>query len=331
MRYTHGFGLTINPINVVSPHGQPEFLIKDIPPKSIDGIKKITQPRIYFGEITNDYVIVGSNKYKELDYSEGQDDVEFTYDGAVGVNLSFMNRVLFAAKYGDFRLLVSDMFTKDSKILINRNITERLQKVAPFLRYDSDPYIIIDGDGRLKWIVDAYTETSEYPYSQRVGWQNYIRNSVKAVVDAYDGDVKLYISDKDDPIIMAYNKMYPNLFEKDELPEDIKEHIKFPEYLFKIQSEIYAKYHIDNPTAFYNKNDMWVVANEKYGSANEERSVLPYYNRMKLEGEDNDELLLTIPYTLANKDNMVSWLAVRNDWKHYGKLYVYKFPKDMNV
>lgn len=331
LRYTHGFGLTINPINVVSPHGQPEFLIKDIPPKSIEGIKKITQPRIYFGELTNDYVIVGSNKYKELDYSEGQDDVEFTYDGAAGVNLSFMNRVLFAAKYGDFRLLVSDMFTKDSKILINRNITERLQKVAPFLRYDSDPYIIIDGEGRLKWIVDAYTETSEYPYSQRVGWQNYIRNSVKAVVDAYDGDVKLYISDKDDPIIMAYNKMYPNLFEKDELPEDIKEHIKFPEYLFKIQSEIYAKYHIDNPTAFYNKNDMWVVANEKYGSANEERSVLPYYNRMKLEGEDNDELLLTIPYTLANKDNMVSWLAVRNDWKHYGKLYVYKFPKDMNV
>lgn len=331
LRYTHGFGVAVNPINTVSSHGQPEFLVKDIPPKSVEGFEKITQPRIYFGELTNDYVIVGSNKYKELDYSEGQEDIEFTYDGRAGINLSVFNRAMFAAKYGDFRLLVSDMFTKDSKILINRNIIERLKKAIPFLKYDSDPYIIIDGEGRLKWIVDAYTETSYYPYSQSIGHKNYIRNSVKAVIDAYDGDIKLYISDEEDPIINAYNSMYPGVFEIEELPEDIKEHIKYPEYLFKVQSEVYAKYHINNPTAFYNKNDLWVVANEKYGSANEERTVTPYYNLMRLNGEVNDELLLTIPYTLANKDNMVSWLAVRNDWDRYGELYVYKFQKDINI
>lgn len=331
LRYTHGFGVTINPINKVSSQGQPEFLVKDIPPKTAEGIPEIKQPRIYFGELTNDYVIVGSSKYKELDYSEGQEDVEFTYDGDAGINLSFINRMLFSAKYGDFRLLVSDMFTKDSKILINRNITERLMKAAPFLRYDTDPYIIIDSEGRLKWIVDAYTSTSEFPYAQKTGNDNYIRNSVKAVVDAYDGTVQFYISDKEDPIVLAYDKMYPNFFEKEELPEDIKQYLKYPEYLFKIQSEVYAKYHIDNPTSFYNKNDLWVVANEKYGSASEERPVAPYYNSMMLEGEEDEELLLTIPYTLANKDNMVSWLAVRNEWDNYGQLYVYKFPKDINV
>lgn len=332
LRYTHGFGVVANPINRVSSQGQPEFLVKDIPPKSVDGIEKITEPRIYFGELTRDYVVVGSKKYKELDYSEGQEDIEYTYKGKAGVKLSFINRLLFASKYGDFRLLVSSMFSSDSKILINRNIVERIKKVAPFFEYDKDPYMIIDKDGKLKWIVDAYTSSINFPYAQYYGDKNYIRNSVKVVVDAYEGDVKFYISDKDDPIALMYKNAYPDLFETEELGEDIKEHIKYPEYLFSIQADIYSKYHIDNPTAFYNKNDMWVIAKEKYGiSANEERTVAPYYNLMKLEGSNEGELLLSIPYTLSNKDNMVSQLAVRNEWENYGELFVYKFPKDINV
>lgn len=332
LRYTHGFGVAVNPINSVSHQGLPEFFVKDIPPKSVDGIEKISQPRIYFGELTNDYVIVGSNKYKELDYSEGQEDIEFTYDGTAGINLSFVNRLIFSLKYGDFRTLVSDMYSSESKILINRNIIERLNKVAPFFKYDTDPYIIIDGEGRLKWIVDAYTTTPYFPYSQKTGNYNYIRNSVKAVVDAYDGAVKFYISDSKDPIVMAYSSIYPSLFEKEELPDDIKEHIKYPEMLFSVQADIYSKYHIDNPTTFYNKNDMWVIAKEKYGTtANEEKNILPYYNLMTLDGESDSELLLSIPYTLANKDNMVSQLSVRNEWDNYGQLFVYKLPKDINV
>ncbi len=331
LRYTHGFGLTVSPINRVSPQGHPEFYIKDIPPKSAGGVDEITQPRIYFGELTDDYVIVGSKKYKELDYSEGQEDIEFTYDGKAGVKLSFLNRVLFSAKYADFRLLVSNMFSSDSRILINRNITERLKKVAPFFEYDTDPYMIIDEDGSLKWIVDAYTSTSYFPYAQRTGYKNYIRNSVKAVIDAYNGDVKFYVFDKNDPIVNAYKKTYPGLFEEGDISESLKEHIKYPEYLFKIQSEIYAKYHIDNPTMFYNKNDMWVIAKEKYGSSVEEKNVAPYYNLMRVEDEKEDELLLTVPYTLKNKDNMVAQLSVRNSWNNYGHFVVYKFPKDMNV
>ncbi|MBQ9737163.1 MAG: UPF0182 family protein [Clostridia bacterium] len=331
LRYTHGFGLTMNAINKVTPQGQPEFYIKDIPPKTVDGVEKIKQPRIYYGEITDDYVVVGNEKYKELDYSESQEDIEFSYDGKGGVRLSPLNRLIFAIKYGDIRLVISDLVSSDSRILINRNITERLEKVAPFLTYDKDPYMVIDEDGGLKWIVDAYTTTDRYPYSQSIGEFNYIRNSVKAVIDAYDGEVKLYIADKSDPIAKAYSEIYPQLFAMDELSDKLKSHIKYPEYLFDIQARVYGSYHISNPTVFYNKNDTWVIAKERYGTSNEEKEIVPYYNMMRLDGKTEDELLLTIPYTLANKDNMVAWLAVRNEWDDYGKLSVYKFPKDVNI
>lgn len=333
LRYTHGFGVTMNVINKVTSQGQPEFLIKDIPPKSEAGIPEIKQPRIYYGELTDDYVVVGSQKYKELDYSEGQEDVEFSYDGTGGVELGLWNRLVFALKYGDVRLLVSDLVSSDSRILINRDVVSRLETVAPFFAYDGDPYMIIDAQGRLKWVVDAYTTTNRYPYSQRYGERNfnYIRNSVKAVVDAYDGSVTFYISDSEDPIVATYASIYPNLFSEDDIPDDIKRHIKYPEYMFKIQSDMYGKYHISNPSTFYNKNDMWVIAQERYGSTTEAKELAAYYNMMKLEGEDEAELLLTVPFTLANKDNMVAWLAVRNEWKNYGKLQVYKFPKGISV
>ncbi len=331
LRYTHGFGVAMNSIDKVTAQGQPEFLIKDIPPKSAEGIQKIKQPRIYYGELTNDYVVVGNEKYKELDYSEDQEDIEFSYDGAGGVRLSPINRIIFAAKYGDVRLLVSDLVSSNSRILINRNILERLRKVAPFFEYDSDPYMVIDKDGGLKWIVDAYTTTDKYPYSQSVGDFNYIRNSVKAVVDAYSGEVKFYHADKSDPIAKMYDSMYPQLFETEELSDDLKQHIKYPENLFGIQSRVYGKYHISNPTVFYNKNDMWTIAKERYGTTNEDKEIPPYYNMVKLDQKAEEELLLTIPYTLANKDNMVAWLAVQNEWDNYGKLHIYKFPKDINI
>lgn len=331
LRYTHGFGVAMNEINKVSAQGQPEFLIKDIPPKSAEGIHDIKQPRIYYGELTNDYVVVGNEKYKELDYSEGQEDIEFSYDGNGGLRLGFFNRLMFAAKYGDMRLLISDLVSDNSRILINRNIIDRLKMVAPFLTYDADPYIVIDDDGSLKWIVDAYTTTANYPYAQSFGDFNYIRNSVKAVVDAYNGDVTLYIVDWNDPLARSYNQMYPTLFSKDDMPSSLKKYMKYPEYMFKVKASVYGKYHISDPTVFYNKSDNWVVATEKYGTTSEAREIAPYYSMMKLENEASEEMLLTIPYTLANKDNMVAWLAVRNEWDNYGKLQIYKFPKDINV
>ncbi len=331
LRYTHGFGVAMNVINEVTSQGQPEFLIKDIPPKSAEGVQQIKQPRIYYGEITDDYVVVGNEKYKELDYSEDQEDIEFSYDGDGGVRLSPFNRLVFAAKYGDIRLLISDLVSSNSRILINRNILSRLRKVAPFFDYDSDPYMVIDKDGGLKWIVDAYTKSDKYPYSQSAGEFNYIRNSIKAVIDAYSGEVKIYITDKADPIAKAYAGIYPELFEKTEFPDDLKQHIKYPEYMFNIQARVYGKYHISNPTVFYNKNDMWAIAKERYGTTNEEREISPYYNMIRLSGEPESELLLTLPYTIANKDNMVAWLAVRNEWDNYGKLHIYKFPKDVNI
>ncbi|MBR5614846.1 MAG: UPF0182 family protein [Clostridia bacterium] len=331
LRYTHGFGVTMNTINTVTAQGQPEFLIKDIPPKASEGIQKITQPRIYYGELTNDYVVVGNQKYKELDYSEDQEDIEFSYDGRGGLQLTPVNRLVFALKYGDIRLLISDLVSGNSRILINRNIIARLKNVAPFFNYDNDPYMVIDDDGSLKWVVDAYTTTNYYPYSQSVGEFNYIRNSVKAVVDAYNGDVTFYIADKTDPIVMCYSQIYPELFSQDDIPDGIKKHIKYPEFMFDLQSRVYGHYHISNPTTFYNKNDTWVIAKERYGTSTEEKEIAPYYNMMRLEDEAEEELLLTIPYTLANKDNMVAWLAVRNEWDNYGKLQVYKFPKDINI
>ena len=331
LRYTHGFGVAMNAINRVSAQGQPELFIKDIPPKSSDGIQNITQPRIYYGELTDDYVVVGNKKYKELDYSEGQEDIEFSYDGTGGLKLSLFNRALFAFKYGDIRLAISDLVSRESRILINRNILDRVRIAAPFLIYDEDPSIVIDDDGSLKWIIDAYTTTSYYPYSQSHGNFNYIRNSVKAVVDAYNGDVTFYIIDKEDPVVMSYKSIYPDLFSKDDMPKGLKKYSKYPEFLFGIQSAAYGRYHVSNPTAFYNKNDMWVIAKERYGTSTEEKQIAAYYNMMRLDNEEEEELLMTIPYTLINKDNMVAWFAVRNEAENYGKLQIYKFPKDINV
>ncbi len=344
-RYTHGFGVVMNPVNRITTQGHPEFIIKDIPPKSIEGAPEITQPRIYFGELTNDYVIVNS-KIKELDYYEGNEEIDFSYDGEAGIKLGFFNRLIFAFKYGDIRMLVSSSITADSKLMFNRNVLERVQKVAPFLRYDNDPYIVITDDGKLKWVVDIYTTseyypysqpygdintTSEYyPYSQPYGDINYVRNSAKAIVDAYDGTVEFYITDNTDPIINVYNKIYPKLFNIDSLPADIAVHVRYPQSMFKIQTAIFKRYHMTNPMAFYHKTDYWNISKEMYSG--QSRDVEPYYNLMKLPGiEGQEELVLMIPYTLSEKDNMVAWLAVRSEGEQYGKMVLYKFPKGKNV
>lgn len=325
MRYTHGYGIVMNAVSEITSEGQPDYLIKNIPLEHKEGVPGVTQPRIYFGELTDDYVIVGSD-YKELDYMDGDQNIEYSYTGKAGIKLNFLNRMIFAAKEADPMFLLSGYINSESKLLTNRNILDRVEKVAPFLDFDSDPYIVITDSGEIKWIIDAYTKTEYYPYAQRYENINYIRNSAKAVVDAYDGTVTFYITDKNEPIINMYSKMYPGLFSSEEMPSDIKEHIRYSERLFKLQAEVYKKYHVSQPETFYSNSDIWVTAKEKY-STGEPVDVEPYYNLMTLEGEN--ELVLMLPFTPQGKENLVSWMAGRTS--ENGEIIIYTFPKGETV
>ncbi len=327
-RYTHGFGLVASPFNKVTEDGQPYFAIKDIPPKSTDGMPAVTQPRIYYGESTNDYVIVGSNN-KELDYSEGYQDIEYTYDGDTGIELSFFKKLLFSIYYRDYKMFFSGNIDNSSKILINRNVAERVQKVAPFFKYENDPCITLDDNGELKWVIDGYTYSDQYPYAQNFNGVNYIRNSVKAVVDAYTGDVTFYIIDPDDPMVKTYQKIYPSLFSSEPLPEAIKNHLTVPEGLFSLQAQVYQRYHLDDAGQFYDQSDVWRVSTEKYHD--DEVLVKPYFNMFTVQGETEPELVLTIPYVLGDKYNMVGILMQRSDPAHYGELVLYRIPKSNTV
>ena len=317
------------PLNKVTEEGQPEYLIKDIPTYSETGMSKIEQPRIYFGEHSNDYAIV-KTKYSELDYMEGDRTVEYSYDGKAGIKLNLFNRFSFAVRCGDPMLLFSGYITGNSKILCNRNVISRVKKAVPFLKYDKDPYVVIDYDGRIKWVIDAYTTSDKFPYAQKYDGVNYIRNSVKAVVDAYDGNVEFYITDTDDPVIRVLSRMYPGVFHEDELPLYISEQMHYPEYLFKLRSEVYKSYHITEPEALYSRSDIWVTAKEKYAGG-ESVDVEPYYNLMKLDGEDSESLVLMQPYTPQGKENLVAWMAVGSGADNYGKTVVYRFPKGKTV
>lgn len=329
LRYTHGYGIVASPLNKVTEEGQPEYLIKDIPTYSETGMPKIEQPRIYFGEHSNDYAIV-KTKYSELDYMEGDRTVEYSYDGKAGIKLNLFNRFSFAVRCGDPMLLFSGYITGNSKILCNRNVISRVKKAVPFLKYDKDPYVVIDYDGRIKWVIDAYTTSDKFPYAQKYDGVNYIRNSVKAVVDAYDGNVEFYITDTDDPVIRVLSRMYPGVFHEDELPLYISEQMHYPEYLFKLRSEVYKSYHITEPEALYSRSDIWVTAKEKYAGG-ESVDVEPYYNLMKLDGEDSESLVLMQPYTPQGKENLVAWMAVGSGADNYGKTVVYRFPKGKTV
>lgn len=333
-RYTHGYGLVMNPINKLTRDGQVDFILSGLVHKSVDPDLKISRPEIYYGELTEDHVIVKAKGLDEIDYDGTRTTV---YQGKGGIKLNFLNKLLFSIKYSDFKMLISG-YTNDSTLLLNREIVSRAQKAVPFLIVDRDPYILLTDDGSLKWVLDAYTTTDQYPYAQKYGNVNYIRNSVKIVIDAYDGKATFYIIDNNDPIIKTYDKIYPDIFSKEKIPDSIAKHMRYPELLFKIQTEMLNKYHIlpDKVSTFYTQQDLWAIArySPDKGSATL-TEIEPYYNMIKLPGEIGvkEELVLMRPYTPAGelKHNMVSWLAVRNSSDNYGEMILFNFPKNTNI
>ncbi len=327
MVYTHGYGMVMSPVNSVTSQGLPNYLIQDIPPSTTidEPTLQVEQPQIYYGEKDNNYVLVNTDT-EEFNYPKGNENEYVSYAGKGGVSIeSFLTRLAMALRFADIKILLSSDLTDQSKIMFNRNIQRRIQTLTPFLYLDEDPYLVLD-EGRMFWIQDAYTITSNFPYSQKILGINYIRNSVKIVIDAYNGDVTYYVIDTQDPIMKTYMRIFPNQFKSfSEMP--LKDHIRYPEDLFKIQSQIYATYHMNNPTVFYNKEDAWDIPNEIYGTG-QKTQVEPYYIILKLPGEEKEEFVLMTTFTPIKKDNMISWLAARSDGENYGKLLLYKFPKD---
>ncbi len=330
LTFTHGFGAVVGPVNRVTPEGLPDFIAKDIPPRS-QGFPAITRPEIYFGEIANDYVLVRTRS-QELDYPAGDQNVYTTYQGRGGIPLSsFFRKLVFAARFGEVKMLLSDDLTSDSRILMHRPVAQRVRMIAPFFRYDRDPYLVVADDGRLVWILDGYTITDRYPYSEPVrGVGNYIRNSVKAVVDAYHGTVTFYLADATDPIVQAYGRAFPGLLRPlDEMPDDLRQHIRYPEDFFTIQARKYAVYHMEDPQVFYNKEDMWTIPRRTVEGR--EREMEPYYTILRLLGEKKEEFVLLTLFNPSRRDNMIAWLAARSDPPNYGRLIVYNFPKQKLV
>jgi uncharacterized membrane protein (UPF0182 family) len=329
LTFTHGYGAVLAPVNRVSPEGLPVLYIKDIPPVS-GGPLRISRPEIYYGELGNEYVFVNTGS-KELDYPAGGENVYTTYQGKGGVPIgSLFRKALFALRFRDIRILFSQEIVSESRVMLYRRVGERVRKVAPFLRYEPDPYLVIAQDGRLFWILDAYTTSDRYPYSEptrQVG--NYVRNSVKAVVDAYHGSLSFYVSDPNDPLIQTYGKIFPGIFQPlDAMPLDLKGHIRYPETFFAIQAQKYATYHMKSPQVFYNKEDVWSVPRRQ---GEKDVPMEPYYVIMRLPQERTEEFILLVPFTPARKDNMSAWMAARSDPPHYGKLIVYTMPKQKLV
>jgi uncharacterized protein len=328
--FTHGYGLTVGPVNQVTPEGLPVLFVQDIPPKTSVESLKVDRPEIYFGELTNDHVYVKTAQ-QEFNYPEGESNQMTSYAGAGGVSLgTSWHRALFATRFGDMKLVLSNDITPESRVLFYRNIRQRLQKVAPFLAFDRDPYLVIS-EGRLFWLCDAYTTSDRYPYSQASGQINYIRNSVKAVVDAYNGGVQLYVADERDPLIQTYGRIFPGVLKPlAEMPAGLRAHLRYPEDIFRIQTRVYATYHMDQPQTFYNKEDQWEVASaeERDGQA---VAMEPYYTIMKLPNEQSEEFLLMLPFVPKNKTNLAAWMVARSDDANYGKLVVYRFPKQRTV
>lgn len=339
LTFTHGYGVAAGPVNEVTPEGLPVLLVKDLPPKSEAKELAISRPEVYYGEIPNEYVII-KTKSKEFDYPKGEENVYATYSGKGGVEVnSLIRRLLYSLRFGSLKLLLSSDITSESRILYYRNIKERVMKIAPFLTFDRDPYLVID-NGKLYWILDAYTATDRYPYSQPLslndGTVNYMRNSVKAVIDAYDGSVKFYQADSNDPIIKTYTKIFPNTFRPlSEMPNGLASHLRYPEDIFTLQTAIYTTYHMDDPQIFYNKEDQWeipvIASGNEQQAGTQAQAMAPRHMIMKLPGENKEEFILMLPFTPRAKDNLSAWMVARNDGEQYGKLVVYRFPKDKLV
>jgi uncharacterized protein len=330
--FTHGNGVVMSPVTQTTAEGLPSFLLKDIPPVASGG-PKVVEPRIYFGEAADSYVIVKGST-PEFDYPKGDSNVYTAYSGSDGVPVGGLgSRALFAWYFGDVNILLSNYITPESRIVFRRNIKGRIAQIAPFLKLDHDPYIVVSG-GRLYWIQDAYTTSATFPYSQPGDdGVNYIRNAVKVVIDAYNGTVSFYISDAADPIVKTYARIYPGLFKPiAAMPADLRAHIRYPEDLFKLQAEMYRAYHMDAPEVFYNREDLWQFPRKPSSDDDDaDAKMSPYYINISLPGEKKTEFALMLPMVPSQRENMIAWLAARCDGADYGKLIVYTFPKEKLV
>jgi uncharacterized membrane protein (UPF0182 family) len=334
--YTHGYGITMNPVNGFTAEGLPTLLMSNMPVQSTTPSLKVTRPEIYFGERTNTDVYV-KTRQQEFNYPEGDTNNLTFYQGTGGIELGgFLRRVLIAFDRGDLaKLPFSDDVNAQSRLLMKRTVRERVAALAPFLTFDQDPYIVLGDDGRLSWILDAFTQSDSYPYATHYGANgqsiNYMRNSVKVVVDAYDGTTTFYVFDNQDPILAAYRGIFPSLFkDASAMPQDLRKHVRYPELLLKLQAEVYGLYHMTNPEVFYNKEDQWTVATEVgmgEGGTQQTQPMEPNFVLMKLPGESGVEFVEILPFTPLNRPNLIGWIAGRSDGEHYGTSVVYDFPK----
>jgi hypothetical protein len=353
-KYTHGYGITLTNVSEFTPQGLPNLLVKDIPPKSKYPSLNVDIPQIYYGELTNSYVIANSQE-EEFDYPKGEENVYTHYVGDGGVPVSNLwRKFIYGWKFDGTKFLVSSYINSDSRIMFHRQIQERVKKVAPFLHFDDDPYVVLI-DGKLHWIIDAYTTSKYYPYSEpfssremieyRQGKSeqtlytevtdylhgiNYIRNSVKVVVDAYSGETDLYIFDKEDPLIQVWQNIFPDLFKsREEMSEELFQHVRYPSNMLLVQGLVFAKYHMTDPTVFYNQEDLWIRATEKY--YNQVQPVEPYYIMWELPDSDEQEFVLMLPFTPKKRQVLIGWIAGMCDEENYGRFLAYKFPKEKRV
>jgi uncharacterized membrane protein (UPF0182 family) len=353
-KYTHGYGIALSTVTDFTKEGLPNLLVKNIPPESKYKELAVEQPQIYYGEMTNDYVITNSSE-EEFDYPRGEANEYIRYSGSGGVQLSnFWRKLIYAYKMGDIKLLLSSYPTPESRLMFRRQVEERVKTLAPFLQFDSDPYIVNAG-GELYWMIDAYTTSKYYPYSEpfstreRIeykegedqrslevqhdfGFQgiNYLRNSVKAVVNAYDGSVEFYIFDEEDPVIQVWDKVFPGMMKKrEEMPEALVSHIRYPTDYLLTQGLVYAKFHMSDPEVFYNQEDLWIRATEKYYG--QVQPVEPYYIMWQHPDEEEAEFTLILPFTPKNRQVLIGWIAGLCDPDNYGRFLAYSFPKEKRV
>ena len=329
LTFTHGYGLTLGPVNQVTEEGLPVLFVRDLPPVATAGLA-VDQPSIYFGELSSDYAIVRT-RTREFHYPRGDDNVFTQYDGSGGLPLnSLWRKVLFALRFGAYQMILTDDITDESRIIFNRNIGDRVRTIAPFLSFDQDPYLVL-ASGHLSWIYDAYTTSALYPYSTPAGGRlNYIRNSVKFVIDAYDGTTTAYLADEKDPIAATYARMFPSLFTPlAQMPADLRSHVRYPEDIFAVQAQVFATYHMTQPAVFYNREDQWQVPT--VDESLDTGPMQPYYTIMRLPGEAEPEFIQMLPFVPRGRDNLSAWLVARSDGEHYGRLSVFEFPKQKLV
>lgn len=342
LKFTHGFGLVMSPVNRAAANGMPEFFIRNVPPDSTVDLT-LDQPRIYYGEDTNNYIFTGTNT-DEFDYPLGDTNATYRYTGVGGVPLnSLLRRLVYAYDFGNLRILISNYFSASTRLHYHRLIQDRVQQVAPFLIFDGDPYMAVI-DGRLKWIMDGYTVSDRYPYSEPLNRQselmslvghnnpllrsqgNYIRDAVKVFVDAYDGSLEFFARDPEDPVLATYQRIFPDLFVPiEQMPESYRQHLRYPQDFFTVQAQIYRAYHMENPEVFYNREDLWRFPERNQDGTTQ--PMEPYYIIMKLPNLQQEEFLQILPFTPVNRDNMIAWLAGGSDGDNYGRLLLYEFPK----